>query len=114
MIRMEGVRQAFVEDNTMEVISTEQYLRRSKLEKPAFDNTCVERNGTLYPIRTPGKCMNYVGAYPIVPGGITGFIDPKEDKKDQYSADKVIDFGHSENYADYIRKVDQMANEESA
>ena len=71
MFRMEGVRQAFVEDNTMEVISTEQYLRRSKLEKPAFDNTCVERNGTLYPIRTPGKCMNYVGAYPIVPGGIT-------------------------------------------
>ena len=113
MIRMEGVRQAFIEDNTMEVISVDQYLRRSKLEKPAFDNTCVEKDGTLFPIRT-GKCMNYVGAYPLVPGGITGFIEPKEDKKDQYSADKIIDFGHSENYADYIRKVDQMANEESA
>ena len=86
MIRMEGVRQAFIEDNTMEVISVDQYLRRSKLEKPAFDNTCVEKDGTLFPIRT-GKCMNYVGAYPLVPGGITGFIEPKEDKKDQYSAD---------------------------
>lgn len=114
MIQMEGIRQAFVEDNTMEVISVEQYLRRSKLERPAFDNTCVEKDGTLYPIRTPGKCMNYVGAYPMVPGGITGFIDPKEEKKDQYSADKIIDFSHSKNYADYIRKVDQMANEESA
>ena len=108
-----GKKWAFIENQTQEVIDIKELARRSCQESPIFENVCVEKGDTLYPIRTGRYSPFTPGVY--VPGpGMAVFSEPPKEKKEQYDHEKIIDFGASKSYADFIKKQDKLATEEVA
>ena len=85
-----SVRKAFIANKTMEVISEDEYIRRSKFADPMFEDTCVEKNGTLYPIQ-----KRYNEGAPGVYDAGPCFKYTNPTNKEDYSANKIIDFDNA-------------------
>ena len=104
-----SVRKAFIANKTMEVISEDEYIRRSKFADPMFEDTCVEKNGTLYPIQ-----KRYNEGAPGVYDAGPCFKYTNASNKEDYSANKIIDFDNATNYADMIKLKDKLNKAEIA
>ena len=45
------IKQAFVGGKLMDVVSQDEYVRRVSMDEPELvQNTCIQANGTLYPV----------------------------------------------------------------
>lgn len=44
------IKQAFVNGRLMDVVSQDEYARRRSLGSEMVENTCIQMNGTLYPV----------------------------------------------------------------
>ena len=103
------IKQVFINNITMNVIDEDEYIRRKQLPDPGLENTCVEKDGVVYPIRN-----KFVEGLPgVVNAGIMSvYTKPPKERMKDYSADRVINFSKSESYADLIKKKDKLANDE--
>ena len=105
------VRKVVVNNVTMDVISPKEYERRSEFSDPMFEDTCVEMGCQVYPIMKRYD-ENTVGVYDT--GICMKFNKIPEEQKAEFSTDKIIDFDNAKDYADIIRKKDQLNNSELA
>nr|DAS08409.1 MAG TPA: hypothetical protein [Caudoviricetes sp.] len=106
------IRQAFVDGKLLDVVTQEEYERRSNLKnEEMLKNTCIERDGTLYPVvkrpdvrKTPhvinmGPVFKYVGS---------------ADKFPAYSSNKVIDYSNVKSNRELIEQQSKARKEEMA
>lgn len=108
---MDDIRQVFINNTTMDVISEDEYIRRKQFNEPMFENTCVAKDGIVYPIR-PRFTEGLPGV--VDAGCMSVYTKPPEERMKDYSEDRVINFSDSKSYAELIKKKDQLANDETA
>jgi len=103
------IKKVSIGKKLMDVIDEREYHKRAKLEDPLFEDTCVEKDGLLYPIQK--KYDGTPGVYDA--GPFLKFTKPVNDIE-QYSSDKIIDFNNAKNFRDLISKQDDLRHEERA
>lgn len=108
---MNEIRQVFLNNTTMDVISEDEYIRRKQFPEPMFENTCVAKDGVIYPIRP-----RFVEGLPgVVDAGVMSvYTKPPAEREADYSEKRVINFSNSASYAELIKKKDQLASDETA
>ena len=85
------IRQAFVDGKLMDVVTQEEYERRVSMKNDdMIKNTCIEQDGTIYPVvsrpemrRTP---------HVINVGPVFKYVGSCEDGFPSYSSSKIIDY----------------------
>jgi hypothetical protein len=105
------IKKAIVDKKALDVIDEEEYDRRVKLADPMFEDTCIQKGDTLYPVRNKYD-PSVVGVYDA--GPFLKYTEPAEEDKEQYSANKIIDLGNTSNLRELIQAQDDYRREESA
>ena len=106
------IKQAFVGGKLMDVVSQDEYVRRVSMDEPELvQNTCIQANGTLYPvIRHPD---NRTTPYAIYGGIAIKYVGSSEGNPG-YSDKKVIDYSDISSNKELIEKHNQLRAEEVA
>lgn len=108
-----GIRKAFIENKTMEVITEEEYYRRAQFAEPLFGDTCVEMNGMLYPIQQKRFDPSLPGVYDT--GCCLKYNKPPKEFEGRYDNSNIlVDFANAKDYADVIRMKDSLNRAEIA
>jgi len=103
------MRKITIGTKIIDVIDEEEYHRRSKLDDPMFEDTCIEMNGMVYPIQkrydgSPGVC-DY--------GPVLRYTKPIVDQE-QYSSENIIDFNKAKDFAAVMKTQDAYKRCEEA
>lgn len=93
----------------MDVIDEEEYNRRSKFTEPLFEDTCIEKDGMVYPIKK--KYDETPGVYDA--GPLLKYTKP-EQNQEQYSSSNIIDFSNAKSFKDVIERQDNLKRSEEA
>ena len=95
------IKKAKIENKMYDVVSFEEYVN-TKEGLP--QNTAIEENGVLYPLRN--KTDTAPGYYDY---GVVGkFVQPTEANGDKYKADNIINFDNVDSLKGIIEKQDQL------
>jgi hypothetical protein len=106
------IKKIVIGNETLDVITQEEYERRQKLDEPLFKDTALEHDNYVYPI-TNRPDQSKVGVFDTAV--ITRFIKPiTDEEKEMYSSKNIIDFDNAKNLADNIKKMDKIKMAESA
>lgn len=99
-----------------DVISDEEFIRRSQLDKNSVmdlaNDTVVEKDGIVYPVLKSEK-DTVVGVY--ASGPMLFYNKPTEDTpyREDYNAKNIIDFEHNNGIKDMIEKQAQLRETEN-
>jgi hypothetical protein len=104
------IRKMKVNNKIMDVIDEEEYNRRSKLPEPLFEDTCIEKDGIVYPIqkRYDGFSTGVYDAGPFFK------YTPPTQNPEEYSADKIIDLSKAKDLKEIMEKQDELRGSEEA
>ena len=106
------IKQAFVGGKLMDVVSQDEYVRRVSMHEPELvQNTCIQANGTLYPvIRHPDNRKTPYALYSDIAIKYVGSCE----NNPGYSDKKVIDYSDISSNKELIEKNNQLRAEEVA
>ena len=107
------IRQAFVDGKLMDVVTQEEYERRASMKNgDMIKNTCIEQDGTIYPVvsrpemrRTP---------HVINVGPVFKYVGSCEDGVPSYSSSKIIDYSNVKSNRELIEQQNKARKEEMA
>lgn len=96
--------------DVMDVIDEKEFNKRSKLDEPLFEDTCVERNGRVYPIQ-----KRYDPTTPGVydAGPFLKYTEPTENVG-IFSSDNIVDFSRAKDLRGIIEIQDDLRRGEEA
>lgn len=103
------VKKALIKNKVYDVISQSELQRRYKMANGSpevFKETCVEKNGTLYPVQEkfiPDK----QGPYCIYNGLYGKYVGSANDDAD-YSSNKIINFSDSKSIQELLEKQNHL------
>ena len=89
------IKKAIVDGVVMEVVTQEEFTRRKRFNDPELlRNTCIEQNGTLFPVMN-SQVRERIAPYAVSNVGFTKYYN--QDNNEKYkSEDTVIDFSDVE------------------
>lgn len=105
------IKKAIVDGVAMEVVSQEEFTRRKGFnDAEILKNTCIEQNGTLFPVMNV-PVRGRIAPYAVSHTGFTRYYNKDNDEK--YKAeDTVIDFSDVESNRELIEKQNELRNAE--
>lgn len=108
---MINIRKTTIGKRVLDVMTETEYTQKTQKEGPMFDDTCIEKNGMLYPIQ-----QRYDGFTPGVfdAGPFLKYTNPQESDVAEYSAgsDKIIDFSRAKDLRSLIVEQDKLRDKE--
>lgn len=106
------IKQAFVDGRLMDVVSQEEYARRASLgNKEMLMNTCIQNDGTLYPVVHDSTGRSTPHAISV--GPVTRYIGSSKEYP-AYSDVGVIDYSAVSSNKELIEKQNMARKEEAA
>lgn len=104
------IKQAFVNGRLMDVVSQEEYTRRASLgNKDMLANTCIQSDGTLYPVVS--RSNGAVTPHAISMGPVTKYVGSSKEYP-AFSDKAVIDFTAVSSNKELIEKQNMARKEE--
>lgn len=115
------MKKILIHKNILDVLPEDEYIRRSVMSsetnKDLADETAIEKDGYVYPVIIPTQNMKevpkVVGVVDCGPCLIYNKPDNIEDKNN-YSANKIIDFENTKNLKDMIQKTAELEKAEKS
>ena len=105
------IKKAIVDGVAMEVVSQEEFTRRKRFNDPELlRNTCIEQNGTLFPVMN-SQVRERIAPYAVSNVGFTKYYNQGNNEKYK-SEDTVIDFSDVESNKELIEKQNELRNAE--
>lgn len=105
------IKKAIVDGVVMEVVTQEEFTRRKRFNDPELlRNTCIEQNGTLFPVMN-SQVRERIAPYAVSNVGFTKYYNQGNNEKYK-SEDTVIDFSDVESNKELIEKQNELRNAE--
>ena len=105
------IKKAIVDGVAMEVVSQEEFTRRKGFnDSEILKNTCIEQDGTLFPVMSI-PIRGRIAPYAVSHTGYTKYYN-KENNEKYKSEDTVIDFSDVESNRELIEKQNELRNAE--
>ena len=110
-MRFMDIKKAIVDGVVMEVVTQEEFTRRKRFNDPELlRNTCIEQNGTVFPVMN-SQVRERIAPYAVSNVGFTKYYN--QDNNEKYkSEDTVIDFSDVESNKELIEKQNELRNAE--
>ena len=106
------IKQAFVEGRLNDVVSQDEYARRRSLGDPEMvASTCIQMNGTLYPVIP--KADNRTTPYAVYSTIGMKYYGSSQDHPD-YSDNTVVDYSNVNSCRELIARQNKARKEEVA
>lgn len=110
-MRFMDIKKAIVDGVVMEVVTQEEFTRRKRFNDPELlRNTCIEQNGTLFPVMN-SQVRERIAPYAVSNVGFTKYYNQGNNEKYK-SEDTVIDFSDVESNKELIEKQNELRNAE--
>lgn len=106
-----AIKKVTLGNKICDVIDQTEYHRRLTFDNPMLEDTCIEVNGTVYPIQKrydPSK----PGAFDS--GAFFKLTKPSEEEQEMYSSENIIDMARAKDYKDRIDAQDDLRTAENA
>ena len=105
------IKKAIVDGVVMEVVTQEEFTRRKRFNDPELlRNTCIEQNGTVFPVMN-SQVRERIAPYAVSNVGFTKYYNQGNNEKYK-SEDTVIDFSDVESNKELIEKQNELRNAE--
>lgn len=105
------IKQAFVNGRLMDVVSQDEYARRRSLGPEMVENTCIQMNGTLYPVIPKADSRNTPFA---VYSSLAVKYYGNATEHPEFSDNAVVDYSNIKSCQELIDRQNKARKEEVA
>lgn len=105
------IKQAFVNGRLMDVVSQDEYARRRSLGPEMVENTCIQMNGTLYPVIP--KADNRTTPFAVYSSLAVKYYGNATEHP-EFSDNAVVDYSNIKSCQELIDRQNKARKEEVA